>query len=135
MEKSKLFRVLQGAAELEYFTGAELSQETGLTWDELKAYAECVWVADHLQKEGIFEYENGTSLSGDHIGDAPEERRYRITYPAMMHWREYQELTEARESSLSAQKSATTSIRIAIGAIAISSGLALIQLFLALHHA
>ena len=129
MEKSKLFRVLQGAAELEYFTGAELSQETRLSWGELKAYAEYVWVADHMQKEGIFEYEFGGSLAGNRPGDAREEQRYRITYPAMMHWLEYQELKEARASSLSAQKNAVTSIRIAIGAIAVSSVFAAIQLF------
>ncbi len=132
MEESKLLRVLRHAAELEYFTGTDLSAATGLSWAELWNYGDRIWSEIGVRKEGIFELESGGSISGSSRSNARQEDRYRITYPAMMHWLEYVDLSEARASSLSAQKNAVTSIRIAIGAIAISSVFAAILLFLVL---
>lgn len=126
MEDTKIFKILRFAADQQVFSGKELMDGTGFSWLELRSYASVAWPGVSLEREGIFELEGGRLLIG---ADRDEESRsYQITYTAMMHWLDYIELKEARAASLSAQRSATKSINIAVAAIVISSVLALAQI-------
>ena len=135
MEESRIFRILKFAEEKEFagetFSAKDLTSATGVPWKVARNYAFRLATANEW-RDGIFGVEDGSPLLRGQKQEKEFSDSYRITYPAMMNWREYQELTESRASSLSAQRNAVTSIRIAIGAIAVSSVFAVIQLFLVL---
>ncbi len=127
IEDTKIFKVLKFAAEHEVFAGEELCEGTGFKWGELRDYGARMWTATMgtqpfgvFQRDGIFEGEGGTALSGSSPDPDEREHRYRISYPAMMHWLDYVELKEARRSSRIAQWFSTVSIGIAIIAVGMS---------------
>ena len=123
MEKSKVLRVLEFAAKKEEdgesFTAEGLMGVTKLSWKELWQYSFRV-LAGQQWVDGIFSYDHGSPLTRDDQKAPRNGMKYKITYPAMMHWMEYQELKESRLSSRNAQTNATISIYLAVAAIAVA---------------